>query len=226
MFQYIYFQKKYDACIQLFPKMDLKANYSQYREPVEFVIRSACHSLSTITNVRVKDKVAVANGFATVFGCCGNTDSYTNLLKMVYWFTSMKDLERYLPFFTELKPSQFDLGSWLQTATANLFQSMNLANASDNLNQTKQRDTYLQLSHVLLFMVNAEAQRAGYLKNSWEFNESIRFLKNCTEFKLFREGDQQYNECFKMLNQFLVCIYSDKSVTLNESLQKFIKKLK
>lgn len=226
-FCFISFQKKYDACIQLFPRFDLKAQYLNSKEAVEFVLRSGCHSLSKSEKPKAEHKVSIANGFTAVFSQLAEISAYDKIFTIMNLFTSVKDFERVLPKFTEMSPSEFDIESWLQAARTYLFQALNNANIIDNSAQTKQKEIYVKLTRVLLFFVNAEAQRTVFTKGHWEFTESKRFLDCCVQFKLFQEGDEQYTECFKLLNQYLDCLSTeDKNAQLATNLQKFIKKSK
>lgn len=190
------------------------------------MLRSACHSLYSIKNAQVKQKVSVANSFADVFSYFATAETYAHLITILTWFTSTKDLEIYLPLFTELSETDLDIESWLNTASTNLFYALDNANIIDS-SQTKQKEVYLQLTRVLVFFVNVETQRMTHLKSKkCEFKESIRFLDKYAQSKLFLECDPQYVECFTLLSEFLRFIRLNKSGELGEHFQNFIKRFK
>lgn len=195
-----------------------------YKEPVEFLLRSACHSLYSIKNPSIEQKVVVANGFTEVFSYFATAQTYAGLITILTWFT--KETELYLPLFTELSTADLDIELWLKTASTNLFWSLKKANIIDS-SQSKQREIYLQLTRILVFFVNAEIQRMNHLKSiKCALNESIRFLDQCTQSKLFLESDPQYIDCFKLLNEFLSFIRLNKSNELGESFQNFMNRFK
>lgn len=214
----------------VFPKLNLNAHYLQFKEQVDFVLRSACQSLSLIKNPKNEHKISVANGFDSVFTQLSTTTDYEIFFAIVNAFTngtSSKGLERYLPLFTSLSACGFDSKSWLQNVNECLFQALNNANIIDDTKQTKQKEIYLQLTCTLLYFVNVESQRTISMKIPWGFSESQRFLKNCTEFRLFHNGATQYSECFKLLSEFLDCLCTKaEKGEFADSLEKFLKRLK
>lgn len=193
----------------VFPKFNLNANYLQFKELFDFVLLSACKSLSSIKNPKIEHKVSVANAFNHVFTQIATTSDYMKFFSILNAFTNgthNRGLDRFLSYFTNLNSHGFDLESWLQNVNVNLFQVLNNANIIDDANQTKQKEIYLHLTSTLLFLVNVESQRTISMKKPWQFSECQRFLKNCTEFQLFRDGDKQYNKGFKLLSEFLECL--------------------
>lgn len=214
----------------VFQKLNLNAHYLQYKEQVDFVLRSACQSLALIKNPKNEHKISVANGFNDVFSQLSTTTDYMNFFSILNAFTNdtnSKGLEKYLPLFTDLSSCGFDTKSWLQNVNKHLFEVLNNAHIIDDSKQTKQKEIYLKLTCTLLFLINVECQRTIFMKTPWRFSESQRFLKNCTEFGLFHDGDTQYSECFKLLSQFLECLCTKtENGEFADSLQKFLKKFK
>lgn len=221
------FQKNYDDCLEALSKFDLNGQYSEcskYSECVQFLLRSSCHAYHSMKNPEMKHKRAIVDAFTTVFSDIGAGACYDRFFLILNWFTYPKDFEKYAALFAE---SEFDLKIWLQAINTNLFQVLNKVNILNDTNQTKQKDIYLQLTRVLLLFVNAETQRTITSKGRWEFVESRRFLDECQKCILYRIGDKQYNEGFRMLSKFLDCLSTEadaKQIAAN--MQKYLKKIR
>lgn len=190
----------------IFSKFNFKAQYTQDTKQ-HFILRSACESLSMMTNPKRAYKVSVANAFNHVFARLATTSDYAKFFSILNAFTNdthTKGLERFLPHFVGLQLNGFDLESWLNSVNTHLFQVLVNANIIDDENQTKQKEIYLQLTSTLLFLVNAELQRTVSMKKPWQFSECQRFLKNCIE--LFRNSEERFTLSFQFLSKFLDCV--------------------
>lgn len=215
----------------VFLKFDLNAHYLPYREISDYILRSACHSLSLIPNPKIEYKISVAKAFNDVFMQMATTNDYVSFFSLLNSFTKnvslAKGLEKYVPFFTNLKSSNFDSTNWLMNVNKHLFQVLNNANIIDDTKQTKRKEIYVELTSTLLYFIHFEPQQMISMENPWQFHDCQRFLKSCTEFPLFRDGDTQYNDCFKLLSKFLECLSNGaENGGFAESMQKFLKRFK
>lgn len=210
----------------MFPKLCFNTFYLQFKEHFDFALLSACKSLSLMPNAKIVYKLAVAQAFNDVFAQIGTTSDYLHFFSFVNALSNAahtKGLERFIPHFINLHSDGFDLESWLKNVNVHLFEVLENANIVDDSDQTKQRGIYLHLTSTLLFLVNVESQRSISMKKPWQFTACRRFLKKCTEFQLYRDGDKQYSKCFKLLNDFLECIGTEvENGAFGESMNKFL----
>lgn len=203
----------------MFQKIDLKSNYSDYKEQVEFLLRTACQLLRSVPKPKDTFTLSVANAFEGIFSKIAETPSYDKFFAITKIFTSFDGLDKYLAPFAQLNLPDFDFKRWLHNINNSLFQTLKNAKISSFV----QKDMYLELTHVLLFFVNAETQRTICSHSAWRFGESLRFLENCTKLDLFQRGEKQYNESFELLQKFLACLQVDKEKLAQTILEFHVK---
>lgn len=220
------FQKNYQSCLTIYQNFAFKGIYFTYREPVNFLLRSAGIALNNIENPSNQLKVVVLNSFKDVFDEIADTAAYDDILSRLNLFTSPKDLEHLMPIFASLPPSKNDLKSWIECANVRLFEAVQTADTATDPNQ--QKEVYLKMARTLLTFVYAEAQISTASKGRWQFEESCHFLNNCLKCKLFEQGEgvKQYHTCFKLLKDFLVALGADGDSEFVTSLNEFYRNFK
>lgn len=169
---------------------------------------------------------------------------YEQFFTVLNYLTVSYNVNRYLPLFSRLQPSVFDLSAWLKTINEYLFNVLLHAyNAKSIFNDdTKRKEIYLQLTQTLLIFVYAETQNATALNGHLELKESRRFLKSCQNFEMFRidEGHEiensqkqpdekikQYKLCFGLLEEFLNALSAEGgAVKSTKVLKQFFDRMK
>lgn len=211
--------------MDVYPKLDLKAHYSEYKEQIEFVLRSASHSLHSIQNAKDEKKIAVANGFIDVFAQLAENYDYSKILSLL----NSKEMDIYLPLFTNISSSKFNFNRWLQNVNEHLFCALNKSNIIGDANFKSEKfiEVYLQLTSTFLYVMKGETQRIITAKSQWKFSGSKQFLDNCMNCQLFNLGEPQHNECLKVFRKFLAFMESgDENNQLTEHIQKFRSQLR
>lgn len=211
----------------MFTRIDVKGNYFKNTEAVSFLLKSVLYCLQTSKSSNTKYNIAIANGWLNALSEASHCSDYENFLSLLSYFTPT--LEKYVPMFTGLPTSEFDLSKWLQNISKYLFQVLNNAKIVDDSAHTKRKEIYLQLTQTLLLFVNAEANQANLSNGRWEFTESRRFLNACQQFSLFEKGEsiEQYKRSFDLLDNLLVALSSEAGDgRLGTAMDTFLVKLK
>lgn len=208
-----------------FIQIEFNSNYKTNQGPIDFLLRSACHAITTLQNPNTKYIVTLANAYETVFSEIAQSDAFDKYLAIL----NNPFFDKCVKFVSKLPPSAFDLRDWLHAINTHLYHVLIMADIVDDIHQTERKKIYLQMTHVLLTFVNAEEQRAITSGGRRVFSESQRFIANCKEFLLFREGKciAQYNMCFDLLNKLLdvLSLEADKGKQAN-GIQQFLEEFK
>lgn len=221
---FIYFQKNYEQCLEIFGQINFAKNYTLYTSYVMELLRTASAAVTYIKNPKFVHKAMITTAIKDVFleisKGCAYEDGWTILNRFAF------SLERLVPIVLSPAIPEFNLSDWLKSINNSLFSSLKNARIADDNNHTQRKKIYLQLTQTLLIFVYAEASAST---ENWSFGESRRFLANCQQYHLFCEGDgiKQYNLSFKLIDKLLVMLsLEDKNGKLAKGIPVFLNELR